>query len=177
MAVWSAICIKLVKNLNMCNLISLCLHNQSKRHQPDYIQSQKVRKNVVPQISFLFSSPSSSQRLVSLIPYGHSITGTNLRQTHGSWNYHSTSFTSTNVKLRWRFDVHLTFHWHWPEAHLTTWPSSDLPLTLSRTLPNLDEEILNFTWNSLKLHLTLTWSSPDVYLTFKPSSDLSLTLS
>ena len=79
MAVWSAICIKLVKNLNMCNLISLCLHNQSKRHQPDYIQSQKVRKNVVPQISFLFSSPSSSQRLVSLIPYCHSITGTNLQ--------------------------------------------------------------------------------------------------
>ena len=44
------------------------------------------------------------------------------------------SFTSTNVKLRLRFVVHLTFHWHstWhsPEPHLTTWPSSDLPLTL-----------------------------------------------
>ena len=44
MAVWFAICIKLVKNLNMCNLISLCLHNQSSRHQPDYIQSLNVRK-------------------------------------------------------------------------------------------------------------------------------------
>ena len=49
-----------------------------------------------------------------------------------------TSFTSTNVKLRLRFDVHLTFTWHSPEPHLTTWPSSDLPLTLTRPLPNLN---------------------------------------
>ena len=49
-----------------------------------------------------------------------------------------TSFTSTNVKLRLRFDVHLTFPWHSPEPHLTTWPSSDLPLTLTRPLPNID---------------------------------------
>ena len=47
-----------------------------------------------------------------------------------------TSFTSTNVKLRLRFDVHLSFHWHSPEPHLTTWLSSDLPLTLTR--PHLD---------------------------------------
>ena len=40
-----------------------------------------------------------------------------------------TSFTSTNVNIRLRFDVHLTFTWHSPEPHLTTWPSSDLPLT------------------------------------------------
>ena len=56
----------------------------------------------------------------------------------GSDNRLSTSFTSTNVKLRLRFDVHLTFPWHSPEPHLTTWPSSDLPLTLTRPLPNLD---------------------------------------
>ena len=49
-----------------------------------------------------------------------------------------TSFTSTNVKLRLRFVVHLTYHWHSPEPHLTTWPSSDLPLTLTRPLTNLD---------------------------------------
>ena len=51
-----------------------------------------------------------------------------------------TSFMSTNanVKLRLRFDAHLTFYWHSPEPHLTTWPSSDLPLTLTRPLPNLD---------------------------------------
>ena len=49
-----------------------------------------------------------------------------------------TSFTPTNVKLRLRFDVHLTFHWHLPEPHLTTLLSFDLPLTLTRPLPNLD---------------------------------------
>ena len=54
------------------------------------------------------------------------------------FKHESTSFTSTNVKLRLRFDLHLTFHWHSPEPHLTTWPSSDLPLTLTRPLPNLD---------------------------------------
>ena len=50
-----------------------------------------------------------------------------------SWHVkqYLTSFASTNVKLRLRFDVHLTFHWHSPEPHLTTWPSSDLPLTLT----------------------------------------------
>ena len=42
-----------------------------------------------------------------------------------------TSFTSTNVKLRLRFDVHLTFYWHSHEPQLTTWPSSVLPLTLT----------------------------------------------
>ena len=46
------------------------------------------------------------------------------------WFISRTSFTSTNVKLRLRFDVHLTFTWHSPEPHLTTWPSSDHPLTL-----------------------------------------------
>ena len=86
-----------------------------------------------------------------------------------------TSFTSTNVKLRLRFVVHLTYHWHSPEPHLTTWPSSDLPLTLTRPLSNIDLEILNFTWNSLKLHLTLTWSSPGVHLTFTWPSDHHLT--
>ena len=51
-----------------------------------------------------------------------------------------TSFTSTNVKLRLRVDVPLTFTWHSPEPHLNlSWPSSDLPpLTLTRPLPNLD---------------------------------------
>ena len=44
----------------------------------------------------------------------------------------STSFTSTKVKLRLRFT------WRSPDIHLTTWPSSDLPLTLTRPLPNLD---------------------------------------
>ena len=51
-----------------------------------------------------------------------------------------TSFTSTNVKLRLRFDidVHLTFTWRSPDVHLTIiWPSSDLPLTLTRPLPKL----------------------------------------
>ena len=86
-----------------------------------------------------------------------------------------TSFTSTNVKLRLRFDVHLTFHWHSPEPHLTTWPSSDLHLTLTRPLPSLNYEILNFTWNSLKPHLTLTWSSPGVHLMFTWPSDHHLT--
>ena len=45
---------------------------------------------------------------------------------------------STNVKLRLRFDIHLTFTWRSPDVHLTfTWPSPDLPLTLTRPLPNL----------------------------------------
>ena len=43
-----------------------------------------------------------------------------------------TSFTSNRVKLRLRFT------WHSPDVHLTTWPSSDLPLTLTRPLPYLD---------------------------------------
>ena len=36
-----------------------------------------------------------------------------------------TSFTSTKVKLRLRFT------WSSPKVHLTTWPSSDLPLHLT----------------------------------------------
>ena len=43
-----------------------------------------------------------------------------------------TSFTSNKVKLRLRFT------WHSPDVHLTTWPSSDLPLTLTKPLPYLD---------------------------------------
>ena len=44
----------------------------------------------------------------------------------------STSFTSTNVKLRLRFEVHLTFTWHSPEPHLTIiWPSPDPYKTLT----------------------------------------------
>ena len=45
-----------------------------------------------------------------------------------------TSFTSTNVKLRLRFDVHLTFHWHSSDVLTIIWPSPD-PF---KTLPNLD---------------------------------------
>ena len=52
----------------------------------------------------------------------------------------STSFMSTNVKLRLRFDVHLTFPWHSP----------DIPLTLTWTSPD---------------HLTIIWPSPDPYKT------------
>ena len=37
-----------------------------------------------------------------------------------------------------QIDIHLTFTWHSPDVHLTTWPSSDLSLTLTRPLPNLD---------------------------------------
>ena len=43
-----------------------------------------------------------------------------------------TSFTSNRVKLRLRFT------WRSPDTHLTTWPSSDLPLALTRPLPYLD---------------------------------------
>ena len=77
-----------------------------------------------------------------------------------------TSFTSTNVKLRLRFDVFLTstdiyMSLTWPPDHHLTfpWPLQDPYLTL-------DYEILIFIWNSLKPHLTLTWSSPGVHLTF-----------
>ena len=78
-----------------------------------------------------------------------------------------TSFMSTNVKLRLRFDIHLAFTWRSPDIHLTftwhsldhltTWPSSDLPLTLTKPLPDLD---------SLRLDLMLTWSLPGIHLTF-----------
>ena len=58
-----------------------------------------------------------------------------------------TSFTSTNVKLRLRFVVHLTFTWHSPDIHLTlTWTSPD--------------------------HLTIIWPSPDPYLTLISSLQL-----
>ena len=60
MAVWFAICIKLVKNLNMCNLKSLCLHNQSNRQQPDYIQSQNVKKCRTSNYPILFSQLQSA---------------------------------------------------------------------------------------------------------------------
>ena len=68
-----------------------------------------------------------------------------------------TSFTSTNVKLRLRFDVHLMF----------TWPPFDLPLTLTSPDGHLVFP---------DVHLTLIWPSPD-HLTFMwPSLDPYLTL-
>ena len=76
-----------------------------------------------------------------------------------------TSFTSNRVKLRLRFT------WRSPDVHLTTWPSSDLPLTLTRSLPYLDEESLNFTWNSPDVHLAF----PDIHLTFTWPPDHHLT--
>ena len=56
---------------------------------------------------------------------------------------YKTSFTSNRVKLRLIFtwclpDVYFMFTWRSPDVHLTTWPSSDLPLTLTRPLPYLD---------------------------------------
>ena len=69
-------------------------------------------------------------------------------------------------------DWDLTFTWCAPDVHLTTWPSSDLPLTLTRPLPNLDLEILNFTRTSPGI----PWRSPDIHLTTWPSSDLPPTL-
>ena len=50
------------------------------------------------------------------------------------------------LTLPWRreFKLHLKFTWrspgfpwHSPDIYLTTWPSSDLPLTLTRPLPNI----------------------------------------
>ena len=84
-----------------------------------------------------------------------------------------TSFMSTNVKLRLRFDVNLRFHWRSPEPHLTIIsPSPDPNKTL--TLLRLGDFKLHLKF--LKLHLTLTWCSPDIYLTSKPSSEFPLTL-
>ena len=51
------------------------------------------------------------------------------------------------LTLPWlrEFKLHLKFTWHSPgfpshspDINLTTWPSSDLPLTLTRPLPNID---------------------------------------
>ena len=42
-----------------------------------------------------------------------------------------TSFTSTNVRLRLRFDIHLTFTWHSPDHLTIVWPSSDPHQTLT----------------------------------------------
>ena len=44
----------------------------------------------------------------------------NLPFLANSYKLTGTSFTSTNVKLRLRFDVHLTFHSHSSEPHLTS---------------------------------------------------------
>ena len=53
---------------------------------------------------------------------------------------HETSFKSINVKLRLRFDIHLTFHWHSTDIHLNlTWPPDH--------------------------HLTFPWPLQDPYLT------------
>ena len=43
-----------------------------------------------------------------------------------------------NVKLRLRFDIHLTFTWYSPDHLTIIWPSPDPNQTLSRPLPNLD---------------------------------------
>ena len=89
-----------------------------------------------------------------------------------------TSFTSTNVKLRLRFYVHLTFIWHSPEPHLSlnlTWPPSNIPLTITRPLPNLYWKILNFVqflWHSPDIYLTFTWHLPDHLTIIWPSPDL-----
>ena len=53
------------------------------------------------------------------------------RKRYNNKKKDQTSFTSTNIKLKLRFDVHLTFHWCSLEPYLTTRPSSDLPLTLT----------------------------------------------
>ena len=54
-------------------------------------------------------------------------------------------FLSTFTKYKFhvqqsqaQIEIHLTFTWCSPDVHLTTWPSSDLPLTLTRPLPYLD---------------------------------------
>ena len=65
-------------------------------------------------------------------------------------------------------DWDLTFTWCSPDVHLTTWPLSDLPLTLTKPLPNLDCWLGDF-----ELHLNLNWRSPGIPW---PSSDLPLTL-
>ena len=80
---------------------------------------------------------------------------------------YSTSFTSTNIKLRKPSpDFHLTF----------TWASDHHYYYL-----NLKGEFklhLNFTWTSPELHLNFNWASPELHLTFTwPSPDpLTFTL-
>ena len=89
---------------------------------------------------------------------------------------------STNVKLRLRLDIHLTFTWRAPDVHLLftwpldnhltfPWPLPDPNLTLIKRFKTSPELHLTFTWHSLTLtwhspdHLTIIWPSPDLYLT------------
>ena len=74
------------------------------------------------------------------------------------FNLTNTSFMSTNVKLRLKFDIHLTFSW--PLSDLP-WPSPDLYLTLIRRFLTSPELHLAFP----DVHLTFTWPS-DHLLTF-----------
>ena len=63
-------------------------------------------------------------------------------------------------------DWDLTFTWHAPDVHLTTWPSSDLPLpdpylTMIKRFQTSPEVHLKFIWRSPGI----PWRSPDIHLT------------
>ena len=107
--------------------------------------------------------------------HGHNIASQSLwiiqrdyeMKCHNYPSLFSTSFKSTNVKLRWD-DVHLTFIWHSPDHLIFPRPLPDHYLTFTLQL--------KFLWTSPDIHLVFPWHLPDLLTIIWPSPDSYQTL-
>ena len=88
-----------------------------------------------------------------------------------AWTLGRTS--KCQVSTAWSQVLITTYDPQWgsTELHLTTWPSSDIPLILSGPSPNFNYKISNFILTSPD-HLTIIWPLTDPYLNLTSITDL-----